>query len=338
MRVQVPVPAKRDNSSAPPVAFYCVSDGGYFLGAVGLINSLRLVGHTEPIYLLDCGLTAAHRELLEPHVTMVDPPRQAPPWLLKTHAPLRHPAEVMVLIDADMIVTRPLTDLIAQASHGCVVAFQNNMDRFVPEWGELLDLGPIRREPYLCAGLVAMDRSPGEEVLRLTKDRSTAVDFDKTFWRDNVPGYPFLYGDQDVFNPVLASRVEQDQIVALDHRLSPAIPFEGLAVTDAATLRCAYEDGVEPYVLHYLWPPKPWQEPAYDGVYSRLLRRLLCGPDIAVRVPRRDIPLRLRTGPLAYAEQRRIDLRQQIRWRLGGLLRRRAPGHPSERRGTAGGT
>ena len=55
-------------------AFYCVSDERYFLGAVGLINSLRLVGHTEPIYLLDCGLTEAQRELLAAEVELVDAP------------------------------------------------------------------------------------------------------------------------------------------------------------------------------------------------------------------------------------------------------------------------
>ncbi len=56
----------------PAAAFYCVADERYFLGAVGLINSLRLVGHTEPIFLLDCGLTAAQRELLEPQATLLD--------------------------------------------------------------------------------------------------------------------------------------------------------------------------------------------------------------------------------------------------------------------------
>ena len=45
-------------------AFYCVADERYFLGAVGLVNSLRLVGHREPIFLLDCGLDDEQRELL----------------------------------------------------------------------------------------------------------------------------------------------------------------------------------------------------------------------------------------------------------------------------------
>ena len=55
-------------SAIEPAAFYCVADERYFLGAVGLVNSLRLVGHDEPIYLLDCGLTDDQRELLEPEV------------------------------------------------------------------------------------------------------------------------------------------------------------------------------------------------------------------------------------------------------------------------------
>ena len=42
--------------SAPRAAFYCVADERYFLGAVGMLNSLRLLGHAEPIYVLDCGV------------------------------------------------------------------------------------------------------------------------------------------------------------------------------------------------------------------------------------------------------------------------------------------
>ena len=93
-------------------AFYCVADSRYFPGAVGLVNSLRLVGHREPILVLDTGLTDAQRALLEPQAEIVPSPSDAPPWLLKTVAPLARPAAVMVLLDADLVVTRPLTDLI----------------------------------------------------------------------------------------------------------------------------------------------------------------------------------------------------------------------------------
>ena len=46
-----------------PARFYCVADERYFLGAVGMINSLRLQGHAEPIHVLDCGLRPGQREL-----------------------------------------------------------------------------------------------------------------------------------------------------------------------------------------------------------------------------------------------------------------------------------
>ncbi len=39
-----------------------------------MINSLRLNGHREPIYLLDCGLSDDQRELLAAEVTVVDAP------------------------------------------------------------------------------------------------------------------------------------------------------------------------------------------------------------------------------------------------------------------------
>ena len=53
-----------DTTLPPAAAFYCVADERYFLGAVGMINSLRVLGHDEPVFLLDCGLTAEQRRLL----------------------------------------------------------------------------------------------------------------------------------------------------------------------------------------------------------------------------------------------------------------------------------
>ena len=107
----------------------------YFLGAVGLVNSLRLQGHDEPIYLLDLGLSAEQRELLAGEVTVVESPRGVEPWLAKTIAPLRHPHQTMVLIDVDMIVTRDLGELIERAGRGEVLGFENDVERHLPEWG-----------------------------------------------------------------------------------------------------------------------------------------------------------------------------------------------------------
>jgi hypothetical protein len=118
-----------------------------------MINSLRLIGHSEPIYLLDTGLTPQQREILAPEASLLPSPA-GESTMLKAVAPLRHPAEVSVLIDADVIVTRPLKDLIDQASDRKVIAFENDVDRFVPEWGELVGRGDARRLPYVAAGLL----------------------------------------------------------------------------------------------------------------------------------------------------------------------------------------
>jgi hypothetical protein len=300
--------------TAPDAAFYCVADERYFLGAVGMVNSLRLLGHDEPIYLLDCGLTAEQRELLAAQATVADAPGDAPPTLLKAIAPLAHPAGTMVLIDSDVVVTRPLGELLAEASRGRVVAFRNDIDRHDPRWGDALSLlEPVRRQPYLAFALVCMDRDSAETLLPLLADRQARIDFERTVWGRHDEGYALVYADQDVLNAILASRIERDRVVALDQRLAPIPPFAGLRVVDAGALRCAYDDGTEPYVVHHFFA-KPWLEPSHHGVYSQLLRRLLVGPGIAIRVPEAMIPLRLRRGPLAWAERTRVNLGQ--RWRF----------------------
>ena len=297
-------------------AFYCVADERYFLGAVGLVNSLRLQGHSEPIYLLDCGLSEHQRELIGPEVEPLEPPAGAPATMLKTVAPLAHPAEVMVLIDTDMIATASLGTVIADAAAGSVVAFRNDTDRHLPEWGELLDLGPLARHPYVSFAMLALAGPAGREILELVADRQRRVDFERTYWRERrITSYPLLYADQDVLNAVLGARVGSAELTALDQRLAPVPPFTDLRVVDERRLRCAYGDGLEPLVVHH-WLAKPWLEPTHHGVYSRLLRRLLIGDDVAVTVPEAMIPLRFRGGPLAYMERKRINARERWRWHV----------------------
>ena len=300
-------------------AFYCVSDERYFLGAVGLINSLRLVGHTEPIYLLDCGLTEAQRELLAGEVELVDAPAPAtPPWLLKTHAPRVRSSEVTVLVDTDMIVTKPLTPLIERAAAGHTVAFKDRQQRYCDGWGELLGLGASSPGPYVSSGLVFFGPESGREILELLDERQRRVDFELTFWRQNVRDYPFRYADQDVLNAILSTRADS-QLEALDEQLAATPPFRGLRITNHRTLACAYRDETEPYVLHQ-YVRKPWLEATYNGVYSQLLRRLLVAGDTAVRPAEETLPLRMRTGGRARAERARINAVDFLRWHLGDRL------------------
>ncbi len=310
-------------------AFYCVCDSRYFLGAVGMLNSLRVLGHREPLYVLDCGLEPGQREILEPHVTLVPGPSDVPPYMLKTIAPLRHPAPTMVLIDTDVIVTRPLTDLIETAAGGRVVGFRNFSDRFFEEWGSLLDLGTPRRRPYISVSLVLLGGELGSEVMRLLDDRQRRIDFDDSLYGRNLPGYPFTYPEQDVLNAIIATRQEADPLVAINSRGEVVPPFEGLSVIDARSLRCADEDGTEPYFLHHFMDHKPWLEATEPGVYSTLLTRLLVADDVAVRVPGRQVPLRLREGWAAAVERKRVQAVQRFRWHVSEPLSARIRGHRS---------
>ena len=281
-------------------AFYCMSSDIYFLGAVAMINSLRLVGHEEPVHVLDLGMRPKQRAMVEPHVNVVELEGDTQPWLSKTVAPLAHPDDVMVLIDADMIVTRSLADLIERARSGEVIAVEHGQDRHVPEWGEILDLGPVRKQTYVCSGFLATPRDPGEDVLRLMADRQDRIDFDRTSVAGYDTDYELLFLDQDVLNAVLASKVEAERVVVLDRRLEAIPPFEGLRVVDEETLRCAYEDGTEPYLIHH-FSAKPWLELTPHGVYTQLLRRLLIGDDVVIQVPDEELPLHLRPGLIAKA-------------------------------------
>ena len=295
-----------------PLAFYCMSSDIYFLAAVGLVNSLRLLGHGEPIYLLDLGLRPEQRRLLEGEVRLVDAPDGAPPFLLKAHAARHHPAEVQVLADADMVVCASLGPLIEQASEGRVVGGATGLDRHHDEWSELLGLGPLADRPYISSALLLLGGELGDNVVALVEDRSDRVDFERTYFRRNEPGYPLLHAEEDVVNAVVRATAGAADVVAFEPRLSAIPPFAGLELVDEARLRCAYADGTSPYVVHH-WPGKPWLERTHDGVYSRLLRRLLTGDDLAVRVPSRLLPHRFRRGPGPWAERKLIDLRERTR-------------------------
>jgi hypothetical protein len=287
-------------------AFYCVADSRYFLGAVGMINSLRLQGHGEPIYLLDLGLTDAQRELLAAEATIVPAPEDTQPWLSKTIAPLAHPAETMVLIDTDILVTRSLGELIERAAGGGVVAFENDVQRFVGEWGELLDLGPLRPGPYVSSGLVVLGGETGAEVLRLLDDRQRRVDFERSYFATDEAGYALRFLDQDVLNAVLRTRID-DSVHALPYRLMPNQPFQGLRILDGRSPRCTYGDGTEPYAVHH-FSRKPWIARQRANVYSLLLTRCLVRPGLALEVEEETVPLRLRRGAAARTARLAVDI------------------------------
>ncbi len=98
---------------ASALAFYTAADANYFLGLAGLVNSLRLLGHPEPVIVVDRGLAGWQRTLLEDHVVLVPAPPGLHPFSCVWEGPRLRPAETMVLIDADMVVTRHLEPIVS---------------------------------------------------------------------------------------------------------------------------------------------------------------------------------------------------------------------------------
>jgi lipopolysaccharide biosynthesis glycosyltransferase len=226
-------------------------------------------------------------------------------------APLAHPTDVMVLIDADIIVTRPLTGLIDEARSGKIVAFADTIDRFDERWSELLGLGTLRRQPYVNSGLLVAERQLGTRLLERVSTCSEQVDVARSCIGNGSPDYPFYYLDQDVLNALLATYAAEE-LELLDHRLAPFPPFVGVRVVDEAALRCSYEDGREPFALHHI-QCKPWISATRWNVYSHLLARLLLREDVALPLRRDEVPLRLRTGGIAWLEKRRSDALAALR-------------------------
>ena len=154
----------------------------------------------------------------------------------------------------------------------------------------------------------------------LLDDRQERVDIDRTIFGTGEEGYAFRFPEQDVLNAILRTRIEPENQDALENRLAPNPPFAGVRLADEGAVRVRYDDGTEPYVLHH-FHRKPWIDPIFHGLYSRLLARLLLGPGIALRVDPEEVPLRMRSGARARVERARVDATDVFRRKV---LRRNA--------------
>jgi hypothetical protein len=304
-------------------SFYCVTGRDFFPGAVALLNSLRLAGHSEPFVVLDCGMTRDQRAALGPHATIVEAPGEEPPSTLKLVAPSLEPSDVMVLLDADVIVTGSLAGAISAAGGGRVVAFSNDVDRHFASWSELLDLPEVRCARYLTSSAIVAGGDPGRRLLDAMAERLPRVDRTRTWVAQGDPDDPLFFLDQDVFNAVAQSLLAPDEVEALPARLAPIPPFAGVRLLDADSLCCAYRDGVQPLLLHHA-SHKPWLVRMRSNVYSRLLTRLLLAPDVTLRLDPAALPLRLRTGAAARLDRALTDLVL-----VGPGLARRVRGRPA---------
>lgn len=291
-----PAHTQADTLPSPELelAYYTVATAPYFLGVVALLNSLRRLGERAPLFVLDCGLTPAQRSRLAGAATVIPADADLHPYMQKAAGPLARPAEVMVFIDADVIVTRPLAPLLKDAAAGRIVVFEDfhNHDRFHAQWSSP-ELGLARQNPYVNSGFFAFSWETGRQFLPLFARTLQALDLTATLVHRGTPSDPYFYPDQDVLNAILCTRFE-GHVTRIDRRLAPFQPFVGVepaighdpAAAHGAAL-CGYPDGVTPFLLHHTHR-KPWNAPVPANPYSRLFSMLVTAPDACLPVAPRS--------------------------------------------------
>jgi hypothetical protein len=307
---ETPSLIEAESAPARPCAFYLVSDSRFFIGAVAVVNSLRLVGHDEPIVFVDAGLAEWQREALHRHVELIAAPRDVSPVMMKMVGPSQRPSSVAVMLDSDVIVVRPLTELIQTAASGRLVAFVNNEpnhDRFFPEWSSVLGLEPMRRQPYLAAGQLFVPATLQKRLFEPWEEGQAKVDIERTMLSRGKLWEPFYFPDMDVFNALVSTRLEPNEIVMLENRFATVPPFHDLELVDPERLVVRFRDGEQPFLLHHIIA-KPWLRATRSNIYSFLLPRLLLAPDVALRLKPEQVPLRLREGRRAAADRRRAHM------------------------------
>jgi hypothetical protein len=304
------------------IAFYTVCNAAHYPGVVALLDSLRMLGEEAPFFVVDCGLEPEQREAISPHATIVPQAGSLHPALQKAVAPMAYPAEVMVVLDADVILNRPLTPLYEQVESGKIVAFDERIPtRFFPEWSELGVGAPVRA-PYVTSGHFLLSATTAAEFFPLFVELQKKLDISKTFFSSSpIEGpetNPYFYADQDIFNAILCTRYD-GLVVRLDHSCWSYPPFDGLRFRGLEAPFCSYADGSAPYLLHHFFQ-KPWLVPLGPSVYSDLFTMLTSNPNARLRLGRGDVPLRLRDSPFASLDRRLASTRAASRRLLRGRL------------------
>lgn len=281
------------------VRVFAVGDSDYFVGVVALVNSLRITGNDMPVTVLDLGFTPEQRAVLAPHCDLVDAPRDRHPHVTKMLAPLRANADVMIMLDADVLVTGSLDPLIDDARAGFVSAPRDPAhDRFFAEWLDIFALrAPIRCEPYVNSGVVAFSRAHFPNLLERWGQACDEVS-DQPVLDDAASALdPVWLPDQDALNALLMSELPSGSVaVRSDVMMGQAL--NDTRFSDVTRLVCAL-DGEPVRLLHTLGSPKPWQRRARwefrANPFVTGLQRAVSGPDLTIALPPAELPTWLRS-------------------------------------------
>ncbi len=168
---------------------------------------------------------------------------------------------------------------------GALAAFATTCDRVRAEWGELLDLGALDRAAATSPrGWCCSAARPATRCCALwRRPPARGSTSSAPGSRGDEPDYPFRFLDQDVLNAVrCASRLDPARIV--DVRPTARRRTRRSTACGSSTrraLRCALRRRRRAVPAPPLPPQAVARQDAQPTSYSRLLTRLLLGPDVA---------------------------------------------------------
>jgi hypothetical protein len=297
------------------VTFFCMGDARFFPGLVALVNSIRITGHSDPIVVGDCGLTPAQRSRLASVCTVMDLKlATSSPQSFKPFPYLYEPKGVVVLADADMIVTGSLEPVIALAAAGKICAFTDpEPDRWFSEWREFFELRrPLRRQTYVCSGFVAFSARHFPTLLERWWDCSKRIPRHRTNAGGASNMDPVAQVDQDALNALLMSEFEPEALHPLPMEAMPMFSYLARTrVRDVTTLACTV-DHRPALVLHAAGVGKPWElrrgwKKVRRDAYVILTRRLLLGHDVPIRLDPEELPIWMHAGAGGELALRTLD-------------------------------
>jgi len=294
---------------AERATFYTIANARYFPGLVALLNSLRLKGHEEELVVLDQGLTPEQRERLAPHATVVELPGEqlANPQVLKPYPAQLSPTGIVVVIDSDMIVTRPLAEPLADARAGRISVFsdhESSAARWFAEWERDFELAaPPRRQRYVNAGFVAFSQEQWPELLKRWRQACSLIPPDRYARlpkllprKTALERESFWCGDQDALNAILMSELPEEALALRPAHEQPDWLGE-TELVDPRTLTCRYRGG-ETSILHFSLAPKPWEPAGWRratrNAYIELFPRVVLADDVALTLEPGELPPWLR--------------------------------------------
>jgi hypothetical protein len=296
------------SDAALPIRFFTRADSKSFIGLLALVRSLRLQGHDEALTVLDLGLTAHQRSVLEGQCDVVRVPGIARrhPWLVAPYPYLLNAEGTVVYLDCDVIVTSRLDHALAAARRGLVCAAPDPATRWFADWESIFAIKrSLRREVYVNSGFVAfstlyflhLQRRWWECCDRMAQHLDTPPSGNATRLHCHQNrANPIALPDQDALNALLMSEVPAGRVQLLpkDAVGQGRRELAQIIVVDLRRLESGHA-GRRTTLFHAWGRPKPWQAKAWRNLtrtpYVRFLRRLLSGADVRGPIDTKTVPV-----------------------------------------------